>query len=200
MKTARKSLLIVLCAVLLVAASVMGTLAYLTATTGVVTNTFTVGNVSFDLDGALDEADVDEYGVLVEGADRVTTNNYKLIPGHEYIKDPTVHMSATTEDAWLFVKVVNGIAGIEAEGDTTIAAQMAKLGWTPVEGAENVWQYNRVVTKEDKDIVVFNTFKLADKADVAAYAGETITIKALAVQADGLTAAEAWAAEGAKLG
>ena len=43
MKNAKKVLLLVLCAVLLVGASVAGTVAYLTATDSV-ENTFTVGN------------------------------------------------------------------------------------------------------------------------------------------------------------
>ena len=42
MKTKRKALLLSLCAVLLVAVSVMGTIAYLTSTDNVA-NTFTVG-------------------------------------------------------------------------------------------------------------------------------------------------------------
>ena len=53
MKTARKVLMIALCAVLLVSISVMGTMAYLTSQ-DTVTNTFTVGKVAINLD----EADV----------------------------------------------------------------------------------------------------------------------------------------------
>ena len=49
MKTKRKALLLSLCAVLLVVASVMGTMAYLTSSdTG--TNTFTVGKVAIKRD------------------------------------------------------------------------------------------------------------------------------------------------------
>ena len=70
----RKALLLVLCAVLLVAASVMGTMAYLTSTDEV-KNTFTVGNVKL----RLDEAKVDAAGEAIEGADRVKENSYKLL-------------------------------------------------------------------------------------------------------------------------
>lgn len=190
MKTARKVLLLVLCAALLVSATVMGTLAYLKDTTETVTNTFTVGNVSFDAESALDEADVDEYG-KVESEDRVTENEYKLIPGHTYTKDPTVHMSKTSEDCWLFVKVENGISGIEAA--ETIAVQMARLGWTEIE--DNVYYYKDVVTK-GQNVVVFETFTLKDDADVATYANAEITIMAYAIQKDGFdTAAAAWEAD-----
>lgn len=187
MKTARKSLLVALCALLLVAASVMGTLAYLTSTTDVVKNTFTVGNVKI----TLDEAPVGEDGKEVEG-NRVLTNAYHLIPGSSYDKDPTVHVDANSENAWLFVKVENGIATIEA--GNTIAAQMAANGWALVAGETNVYAYESIVTAGE-DYVVFETFEVAGDADVAAVDGAVINITAYAVQAENFdTAAEAWEA------
>lgn len=198
MKTARKVLIMALCAVLLVSATVMGTMAYLTARTETVSNTFTVGNVKFE-DGegkhGLDEAKVDEYGVPVSGAARVTENKYKLIPGHTYTKDPTIHMSSDTEDCYLFVEVVNQIAGLEATGNT-IAAQMATLGWKPVTGVNNIYIYAGTATDATKtpvsagtNVTVFNSFTLADDANVGTVdtANTAITIKAYAVQADGLS-------------
>ena len=197
-----KIALTLVCAVLLVAASVMGTLAYLTATTGTVTNTFSVGNVSFDtVNNGLDEADVDVYGVKetvsdgeggTKDAPRVTANTYKLIPGHSYTKDPTVHIGADSENAWLFVKVENGISEIEATGTTTIAAQMTAKGWTLVTGTTNVYAYKETVSA-GADIVVFESFKLATDADVEGYENAEITIQAGIVQAEGFTtAAAAW--------
>lgn len=188
MKTARKALMLILCAALLVSATVMGTLAYLTSTTEVVTNTFTVGNVAI----TLDEAKVTEYGVEVEDADRVTANAYKLIPGHNYVKDPTIHVAEDSEDCWLFVKVENGLTEIEA--DTTIADQMVANGWTAVAGAQNVYAYENTVEAET-DVTVFDEFTLTDDAEVENYLDASITIVAYAVQADGFdTADAAWAA------
>ena len=66
MKKKTKALMLVLCAVLLVTASVLGTMAYLTSTDQVV-NTFTVGKVAI----TLDEAQVDLDGTPVAGAARV---------------------------------------------------------------------------------------------------------------------------------
>ena len=80
-----KILLLCLGAIVLVATSVLGTLAYLTSQDTVV-NTFTVGQV----DIKLDEAKVDENGEEIQGADRVKTNNYHLVPGMTYTKDPTM--------------------------------------------------------------------------------------------------------------
>lgn len=104
-KTKTKALLMSLCAVLLVAASVLGTMAYLTDSKDV-KNTFTVGNVAIKLD----EAKVDEMGNLVKNqdgtlAERVPGNAYKLLPNHTYVKDPTVTVKTPSVDSYVRMKV-----------------------------------------------------------------------------------------------
>ena len=189
-KTMKKIVALGSGAALLVSASVMGTMAYLTSQTKTVTNTFTVGNVVI----TLDEAPVDADGDKTTG-NRVMENSYKLMPGHDYDKDPTVHVDAESEDAWLFVKVVDEIVNIQ--DTTTVAEQMYANGWTLVNGESNVYAYEAIVTGGN-DYVVFETFKI--KGDVkndelAAYDGKTITVEAFAVQADGFgTSDEAWTA------
>ena len=202
-----KAILMVVCAMLLVAASVMGTLAYLTSTPEAVVNTFTVGNVAI----TLDEADVDEYGYPVldeyaEWVDRVIENTYKLVPGHEYIKDPTIHVAPTSEDCYLFVTIDNEIAEIE-DTSKTVASQMEAKGWAPVAGENNVYFYignaeeasYPLAVSGGSDKVVFEKFTVAGDVDndtLADYEGATITITAYAIQADSLgdkTAAEIWA-------
>lgn len=107
MKTKSKALLLALCAVLLVAASVLGTLAYLTSQDQV-TNTFTVGSVSI----TLDEAKVNTDGTYVNGPNtRVKTNEYHLLPGHTYYKDPTVTVDAKSEAA--YVRMVVTVENID---------------------------------------------------------------------------------------
>lgn len=98
MKTAKKAMLMTLCAIILVVATVFGTMAYLTSTDEVV-NTFTVGNVAIKLD----EAKVDENGV--GGTERVKANDYKLMPGHTYTKDPTVTVVEGSEKSYVRMKV-----------------------------------------------------------------------------------------------
>lgn len=184
----KKSIALVMMAVLLVAASVMGTLAYLTST-DTVKNTFTVGKVAI----TLDEADVDVYGAPIENAARVRANEYKLIPGHAYTKDPTVHFAAGSEASWLFVKVENGIAAIEA--DTKIADQITANNWTALTGVDGVYykQVDANTSAAAKDYLVFETFKLTDDANVANYATANVTVTAYAIQADGFTSAlAAW--------
>ena len=100
MKTKRNALLLTFSAVLLVVATVFGTIAYLTSTDKV-KNTFTVGNVAINLD----EAKVTPDGTAVTPAERVEANDYKLIPGHTYTKDPTVTVKSGSEESYVRMKV-----------------------------------------------------------------------------------------------
>ena len=198
MKKTSKALLLSLCAVLLVTASVLGTMAYLTSQDQVV-NIFTVGNVAI----TLDEKDVDN---STPGEnDRDKANAYKLMPGHNYEKDPIVHVDANSEDCYLFVKVVNEIANIEAE--KTVAQQMTEKGWVAVDAANGIYVYttdktNPAVVTKGSNITVFENFTIAGNVDnttLATYADKTITVNAYAIQADGFagkTASEIWAAAG----
>ena len=197
MKTRSKALLLTLCAVLLVTASVLGTMAYLTSTDQVV-NTFTVGNVAI----TLDEADVDN---STPGEnDRDKANAYKLMPGHTYTKDPIVHVDSKSEDCYLFVKVVNEITAIE--GDTKVAAQMTAKGWGAVDGVPDVYVYTQnsapAVVTGGSNVTVFENFTISgtvDNATLAAYNNKTITVTAYAIQADGFegkTASQIWKAAG----
>lgn len=215
MKKMYKAMLLVLCAVLLVAGSVMGTLAYLKAQTGTVTNTMTVGKVEI----TLDEAKVNVYGEKLakddsvwetgkELADRVADGNkYKLIPGHTYVKDPKITVAANSEASYLFVRIKNDINGIEAAGDNTIAKQMAANGWTPLEFGSRIYYRSAAATAEEaKEYPVFDNFTIADNANenTTAWKAASIEITAYAIQADGFTdtdnsgtaADEAWDASG----
>ena len=192
----KKAALLLCSAVLLVCISIGATVAYLTST-DTVTNTFTVGNVAI----TMDEADVKTDGTYeykedgVTLADRTDKNTYHLLPGHTYIKDPTIHVASTSEDCWLFVKVENGIVAIE-DATNNIATQMAAKGWTAVSEGSNVFAY-RAIAHANENISVFDSFKISGTADVSSYAGKEIKITAYAIQADGFnTAAEAWTAAG----
>lgn len=196
----KKTLTVLLALVLVIAMSVAGTMAYLTST-DTVTNTFTVGNVAITLDELdTDEDDnKDDNVTMPDDTVRDKANAYKLIPGVTYTKDPTVHVTAGSEDCWLFVQVVNGISGLEAatvtDGYKNIADQMTANGWTAVSGATNVYAYKDKVSAGE-NVVVFEQFKIDGTANVSTVTGNTkITIKAYAVQAETFdTAAAAWEA------
>ncbi|MBQ2887844.1 MAG: hypothetical protein IJE29_02835 [Firmicutes bacterium] len=207
MKTKNKVLLLMMCAVVLVAGSIFGTLAYL-ADNDAVTNTFTVGQVHMKLD----EAKVEPDGAYVtDKSNRVTENEYHLIPGHTYIKDPTVHISDDSEDCYLFVKVENGIEDIETDEECrTIASQMERLDWAAVEGVDNVYVLakggaDKYAVSGGADVVVFESFTIdgetVDNDKIAEYdtmQHETvIRVTAYAVQAAGFenqTPSEIWGA------
>jgi len=120
MKNNRKALLLLLCAVLMVSASVFGTLAYLTDTDDV-TNTFSVGQVGLKLDEAKVNTEgkpVDKDGNVldeVKDAPRVDGNEYHLLPGHTYVKDPTVTVDAKSADSYVRMVVdVKNIGELKA--------------------------------------------------------------------------------------
>lgn len=209
MKKTSKALLLMLCAVLLVAASVLGTMAYLTST-DTVTNTFTVGNVKI----TLDEQDVDD---STPNADRDQDNSYKLLPGHTYTKDPIIHVDANSEDCYLFVKVVNEIAAIE--GTPTVATQMAAKDWKVVDAEKGIYVYAtgtdaKTAVSANANIAVFDNFTIDGtkvvnvptggttpngKLNIAEYNNKTITVTAYAIQKDGFeskTASDTWTASG----
>lgn len=197
-KKLRRILLTVCSAALLVCVTVGATVAYLTSTK-TVTNTFTVGKV----DIVLDEADVKPDGTYETNKDaRVTENEYHLVPGHTYIKDPVVHVAANSEDCWLFVKLENDLKDII--DTTTIENQITAKGWTVLDADNGIYAYNTKVTKSStiQNFPVFDNFKLKNDADVSGYvtdktADDPVEIKvtAYAVQADGFTSAQAaWTA------
>ncbi len=106
----KRTVALVLAIVLVFAVAVGGTVAYLTSTANV-KNTFTVGSVNIKLD----EAKVTPDGKAVTPAERVTANDYKLMPGHEYTKDPTVTVLKGSEESYVRMKVTfNNAAAIIA--------------------------------------------------------------------------------------
>lgn len=133
MKTKSKALLLTLCAVLLIAASVLGTMAYLTST-DTVTNTFTVGKVEITLD---------ETDVTNPNGPRVKANSYKLMPGTTYTKDPTVTVKAGSEESYVRMKVTfnNAKEIIALCTDPEYADE--------VTGAENAFPLIRMVNYTD---------------------------------------------------
>lgn len=192
MRTKTKALVLALCAVLLVVTTVFVTMAFLTSEDSV-QNTFTVGEVTV----SLDELDVDDSDNDGFTTDRDKANEYKLIPGKTYTKDPTIHVGAKSEPCYLFVKVENGLESAEADGNTTIAEQMKSNGWTLVDGQTNIYVYKEVVTAETgANIVVFNSFTIDGETAVADYKDAKINVTAYAIQAEGFentAKADIWA-------
>lgn len=204
----KKILVACLCVALAVLTVAGTTLAYLTSRDEV-KNTFTVGNVTM----TLDEAKVDTNGDVItgEGADRVKTNDYMLYPGHEYDKDPTVHVAAGSSHSWIFIKVKNNLAPLEstAAGYTPINKQITDNGWKVYADANETGYtvyYREHTDTTAKDYPVFDGFTLSDNANNVETADgsatvwstitaktELVTVTAYAIQYDGFeTVAKAW--------
>lgn len=210
MKTKTKALGLLMAAVLLVTATIFGTMAYLTSTDEVV-NTFTVGSVAIKLD----EAKANTDGTLVEGANRVQENSYKLLPGHTYAKDPMVTVLDGSEASYVRMTVTLSKSA-ELDAIFTGEADMLAIfngydstNWLYKGNVEDTAANTRTYEFWYKDIVpaAANDNALDALFDSITVPGEitneqlatinemTITVNAYAIQADGFeTADAAWAA------
>ena len=195
----KKKITLLLSLVLAVAMGIGGTLAWLTAKTEAVKNTFTVGNINITL--------------------TETTTNYKMVPGQTIAKDPKVTVKAGSEACWLFVKI--------AESDNlddfiSYAVDLSEDSWKELSGVPGVY-YREVAasdTDQNFDVIgyqsgesatftankvlvkdsvtkammdAFDTDKDGTLSDTEKTALPTLTFTAYAVQKDGLTtAANAW--------
>lgn len=199
MRKSTKVLALLGCAVMLVAGSVMGTIAYLSDANeadNAVKNTFTAGKVKI----SMDESKVTAYGVK-DGDNRVAENDYILIPGLTYVKDPTITVNTESEDCYLFVKIENGISNLlissETNGNKTIDKQLEENGWsklTGVNGVDNV--YFQLWDKETSaaTVKVFENFTVISSLEQGnSWNGGTIDVTAYAIQSDMLSTEQlAW--------
>lgn len=211
MKTKRKALLLTFCAVLLVVASVLGTIAYLTSQDEV-KNTFTVGQVAINLD----EAKVTEDGKAVTPAERVKENRYKLLPGHTYTKDPTVTVLSGSESSYIKMTVtftkadeLDDIFAPNGADFTSIFNGYDAQTWTYQGNTKDTtantrtyeFWYKKAVGAPTADVkldALFNFITVPSTINndqLKTIADMTITVNAYAIQADGFTTAKkAWAA------
>lgn len=175
MKKGRR-ILSLLCGVLLVGGSVLGTAAYLTDRTAQLTNTFTVGTIDISL--------------------QETTCDYKMVPGNDIDKDPTVTVEKGSEASYLFVKV---------EESTNFANFMTWSiadGWTALAGQPGVYYRLTDATEENLSFSVLaddsvHVLESVTKGELDALTANTLPkliFTAYAVQRDNIaTPAEAWA-------
>lgn len=205
-----RPLVMVLCAVALVAATVMGTLSYLTDSSQII-NTFTMGNVHLKLD----EAVVDESGNPTGGRTE-TGNTYHLLPGQSYTKDPTVTVLAGSDQSYVRMLVtINCYDELTAIFGDPFLPQYYVEGWDNAvwtttgviaedENANTAtyeFRYHKTVKPEkDADLVLEALFtavvvpETMTGAQLDSITGLQITVEAHAIQAAGFnTADEAWA-------
>lgn len=97
----KKTIAGIMAFVLLIGAGVGVTLAYLSDRTSDVVNTFTVGKVDIDLY----EHDLKTDGTLDQDKKVLGVDTYKIVPGSDQSKDPTVEVIANSEPCYVFVKI-----------------------------------------------------------------------------------------------
>ena len=146
----KKSLALVLALAMIVVCVVGGTLAWLIATTGSVTNTFTYG----DIDIKLEETDA------TVSADGSATKEFKMIPGYTIAKDPKVTVLADSEKCYLFVKVA------ESDNfDTFMTYDMAD-GWKALAGVSGVYYREVETSTANQEFAVLKDNQVTVSGDV----------------------------------
>lgn len=210
MKNVKKALLSCLCIAALISATVMGTIAWLTDKETVV-NTVTVGQV----DIVVDEADVELDGTPIVGADRVTENQYHLIPGQSYTKDPTMTVDKNSEAAYVRILLtLTCKSQLEAAFNPTTNLMEIFEGYDPAvwvlenETADATtnsvtyeFRYPTLVDPDGADVELaplFESFTIPGTlsgTDMKSLENLTITVTGHAIQASGFADADqAWAA------
>ena len=186
----KKGLAMVLALVLLAVCAVSGTVAWLTAKSDTVTNTFTTSDITVKLQ-------------------ETTGTEYKMVPGYEIKKDPKAWVVDGSEECYLFVKLEKS-----ANFDSFLTYEIAD-GWTQLtmdkdgNAITDLVYYRKVLTadigtaysvlKNDQVTVLGTVTKEQMNALNAAGAVKpTLTITAYASQlyknnTETFTAAEAWA-------
>jgi len=200
-----KVMSLVLAFVLVVGASVAGTLAWLTAQTATVTNTFTSAELFSD-NGSFTlwehkAVDTDGDGVYtLDNSTEVTSNSYSILPGVNIPKDPTVDVVCLEEHAYLYIKVTSTLP----EG---LTYSIDSENWTALSGYDGVYVYsgsnaeNNIVKATNAELKTFTATILTGNQIVVAdnYSGTsddiTLSFDAYMVQAtgNGDSAAAAWA-------
>ena len=176
----KKGLALVLALTLLIVCVVAGTLAWLTAKSDVVTNTFTTSDIKVELK-------------------ETTGTEYKMIPGYTITKDPKATVLSGSEKCYLFVKLEKS-----TNFDTYLKYDIAD-GWNALEGVNGV--YYRVVDDTNEFGTPYSVLKddqvtvkgevTKEMMETAEQNKPTLTITAYASQlyknaTETFTAREAW--------
>lgn len=177
----KKSLALLLAIALVVVGAVAGTVAWLTAQTEAVKNTFTTSDITIELT-------------------ETTGESYKMIPGCTIAKDPKVTVKADSEACYLFVKLEKS-----ENFDTFMTYAMAK-GWAALPNTTDVYYREVAAATADTAFEVLQGNQVSVKGEVTkeqmnaltADTYPTLTVTAYASQlyknnTQEFTAAEAWA-------
>ena len=164
----RRILALVLACVLCVCIGIGGTLAWLTATTTPVQNTFTTSDINI---------------TLTETGATNNANSYKMVPGYTITKDPKVTVLGGSEKCYLFVKLE------KSDNFDDFMTYTVADGWTQLTGVDGVY-YREVDTStsnQDFAVIANNTVTVKDTVtkgmmNAPTFTNPTLTVTAYATQ------------------
>ena len=190
-----KAMSLILAIVLVVGVSVGGTLAWLTAQTTAVENTFTVGNITITLAETFN----------TDSNDDGTPDKWvgKVVPGGTHPKDPKITVELGSEKCYVYALVTNTC---KIGGDVVITPNIDTAKWTPVgtSGDKILYRYADIVdaSAADQPLPVFTEVAYSEtilESNISSLSSTSITIQGYAHQSDNTdqntadAAAKAWA-------
>ena len=190
-----KLVVAMLAVTLLIGCAIGGTVAWLTAKTEAVVNTFTYGDINITL-----------------AETKPVNQRAEIIPGVNIEKDPKVTVNPNSEACYLFVKITeeNWPTFTETDGTTKKVSYGIPTDWKPLAGETGVY-YREVdaatanagvsyyILKGDETyphgvVTVSENLTKNEVNSITTTTQPKLTFTAYAVQKDGIsTAADAWA-------
>lgn len=182
---AKKVLVTLLAAVLLVGCTIGGTLAWLSASTDEVENTFTVGEIKITLTETFN----------TKSSDSLSSNDKwvgKIVPGGKEAKDPTITVQAGSEKCYVYALVENNM---KIDNDIVVVPNIDTAKWIVVatNGNKTLYRYATIVDASSDDVpcevfteVSYDGEKITE-TNIATLAQYTITVDAFAHQSDNIS-------------
>lgn len=180
----KKALTMLLSLVLVLGCVVGGTLAWLVTSSETITNTFSVGDINITLS-------------------ETTGSSYKILPGGNSAKDPTLKIQEGSEKCWVYVLVNNTVV---LDGTVVATPNINEDDWSVVgtSGTKTLYRYKGIVdaSSEEQTLNVFTSVTYANtitKENIEDLTGTQIVITGYAHQSENTnqsvaeTAAKAWA-------
>lgn len=128
-----KTIAMIVAALMLVVGLVSGTLAWLTATSDTITNTFTTSDITIELK-------------------ETTGDEYKMVPGYKIAKDPKVTVKKNSEDCIVFIQITKSTNYSTYLGDYKVIT--GDSGWTALTGVEGVYYRKVAASTNDQSFNV----------------------------------------------
>ncbi len=146
-----KTIAMILAVVMMVVGLVGATLAWLTATSDEVKNTFTTSDIVIELK-------------------ETTGKEYKMVPGFKIAKDPQVTVKANSEDCIVFIQITKS-----SNYDTYLKEYEVTDGWTALTGAEGVYYRKVSASSSDQSFYVLQGSGTGDYKNGYVTVNDTVT-------------------------